>query len=74
MRVILKENKAQTIYAIKKAHCERDVSGYYIYLLLETDKIVEIEFKDEAVMEYYFSSLYNDGKINILNENYRFVV
>ena len=59
MRVVLKENQEQTIYGIKKAHCESNISGCHIYLLLETDKVVEIEFKDKATMEYYFSTLYN---------------
>ena len=73
MRVILRENNVHTMYGIKKVYCNSINKTHYMYILLETDKTIEIEFKDKEEMEYQFSTLYTNGRINLLNTKYKFV-
>lgn len=73
MHIMIREGKSHTLYGVKKAYYEKLDKAFYLYLVLETGKTIEVEFDSEEELEYVFSSLYNYGKFNLCGNKYKIV-
>lgn len=73
MRVIIKENRKDTLYEVKKVYREDNNGSVFAYMDLSDGKTIEFEFPDKRDFENVFLQLYREGMANLNLYNYRVV-